>query len=98
MYGGYINEGDTSYVVVVTSEFSTDKAAIKSVINKKFKYLGLMGSSSKINKIFAELKNEGIGFSQLERIHTPIGIEISGETPEEIAISIAAEIIKVKHS
>ena len=95
--GDYVEEGDNSYVVVVTSEFSTDKAAIKSVINKKVKYLGLMGSSSKIHKIFSELENEGVDPKLLEKIHTPIGLEIKAESPEEIGISIAAEIIDIKH-
>jgi xanthine dehydrogenase accessory factor len=95
--GDYVEEGDNSYVVVVTSEFSTDKAAIKSVINKKVKYLGLMGSASKIHKIFSELENEGIDPKLLEKIHTPIGLEINAESPEEIGISIAAEIIDIKH-
>ncbi len=95
--GDYVEEGENSYVVVVTSEFSTDKAAIKSVINKNIKYIGLMGSASKIQKIFTELKNEGIDPTLLEKIHTPIGLEIRAESPEEIAISIAAEIIDIKH-
>lgn len=95
--GDYVEEGDNSYVVVVTSEFSTDKAAIKSVINKKVKYLGLMGSASKIHKIFSELENEGIDSASLKKIHTPIGLEIKAESPEEIGISIAAEIIDIKH-
>ena len=95
--GNYIEEGDSSFVIVVTAEYSTDKAALKSIINKNFKYLGLMGSGSKIYKIFSELKQEGIDQSLLNKINTPIGIEIKGESPEEIAISIAAEIIKVKN-
>ena len=95
--GNYIEEGDSSFAIVVTAEYSTDKAALKSIINKKFKYLGLMGSDSKIYKIFSELKEAGIDQSLLDKIHSPIGIEIKGESPEEIAISIAAEIIKVKN-
>lgn len=95
--GDYVEEGDYSYVVVVTSEFSTDKVAIKSVINKNVKYLGLMGSASKVHKIFSELKNEGIDPKLLKKIHTPIGLEIYAESPEEIGISIAAEIIDIKH-
>ncbi len=95
--GDFIEEGKNSYVIVVTSEFSTDKAAIKSVINKNVKYIGLMGSNSKIHKIFSELKDEGVDPKLLEKIHTPIGIEIKAESPDEIGISIAAEIINIKH-
>jgi len=57
-----------------------------------------MGSAKKIKSIFTQLMEEN-GFTQneLEKIHTPIGLEIFAETPEEIAISIASEIIKVKN-
>ena len=56
-----------------------------------------MGSTSKIHKIFSELKDEGADPKLLEKIHTPIGLEIKAESPEEIGISIAAEIINIKH-
>ncbi len=96
--GKFIKEGINSYVAVVTSSYSSDLCAIKSIINKKLNYIGLMGSRAKIKKIFDELKTSGFKPNQLKMIHAPIGIEINSETVEEIALSIAAEIISIKNS
>jgi xanthine dehydrogenase accessory factor len=96
--GKHIIEGEKSYAVVVTSEHVTDLAALKSIIPRKLKYIGLMGSKVKIRSIFEKLIENGIEPELLKKIHTPIGIEIEAESPEEIGISIAAEIIKVKNS
>ncbi|HED37641.1 MAG TPA: xanthine dehydrogenase, partial [Ignavibacteria bacterium] len=56
------------------------------------------GSKRKIINIFNALKEKGINRSLFSKVHTPIGIEIEAETPDEIAVSIAAEIIKVKNT
>ena len=95
--GDYIIEENKSYVVVVTPSHDGDKTALQIAINLNLKYIGSMGSKKKVDSIFAQLKNEGIAKNTLEKIHTPIGIEIEAESPEEIAISIAAEIIKIKN-
>jgi len=97
-FGNYVKEGEKSFVVIVTSKHFGDKEALQSVINKKIKYIGMMGSKKKIVTIFNALKKEGIEPKEFEKIHSPIGLEIEAETPEEIAISIAAEIIKVKNT
>ena len=75
-----------------------DEATLKSVIDKKVNYIGMMGSKRKIKSIFDALLADGIDGGLIQKVHTPIGIEIEAETPEEIAISIAAEIIKVKNT
>lgn len=95
--GKYIIEGDKTYAVVVTSNRDTDLIALKSIINKKLKYLGLMGSKLKIKNIFSSLIENGVNPESLKIVHAPIGIEIQAESPEEIGISIAAEIIKEKN-
>lgn len=96
--GNFIDKGENSYVAVVTASYPTDLLAIKSIIDKKMKYIGLMGSSTKLKKIFDELKMNGIKTGLLKTINAPIGIEVNSESVEEIAVSIAAEIIKVKNS
>lgn len=96
--GKHIREGDLSYVVIVTPMHKSDKVALKSVIDKKLKYLGMMGSKRKIKTIFENLIAEGVEPAKLEKVHTPIGLEIEANTPEEIAVSIAAEIISVKNN
>jgi xanthine dehydrogenase accessory factor len=93
----YIVEGNKTYVVIVSPNHDGDKDALQSVLNLNLKYLGSMGSKRKIKSIFNHLLNDGFTEKDLEKIHTPIGIEIKAETPEEIAISIAAEIIKEKN-
>jgi xanthine dehydrogenase accessory factor len=95
---GYkIIESERSYVIIVTPMHAGDSATLKSVINKNIKYIGMMGSKRKIKSVFDALRDNGIDEKLFERVHTPIGIEIEAESPEEIAISIAAEIIKIKH-
>ena len=96
--GEDIPEGDYSYVVIVTTAYPSDKAALLQVINKKVKYIGVMGSATKIKKIFDEAQKEGISQNKLKFVHAPIGEKISSNTPDEIAISIAAEIIRTKNS
>lgn len=86
------------YVVIMTFGYRTDDIALRALQEKKFKYLGVLGSKTKMRKLLADLKEEGIGEDILKRIHTPIGLPIKSETPEEIAISIAAEIIKIKNA
>jgi xanthine dehydrogenase accessory factor len=67
------------------------------LLGKEFKYIGLLGSKTKIEKMFDDYRKEGIDKKLLQQIHTPIGIPIKSQTPEEIAISIAAEIIREKN-
>jgi xanthine dehydrogenase accessory factor len=96
--GNEIIESERSYVIIVTPMHAGDKDTLKSVIDKNIKYIGLMGSKNKIKSIFDGLREDDINEKLFERVHTPIGIEIEAESPEEIAISIAAEVIKVKNS
>lgn len=96
--GCYIEEGEYSYAAIVTSALPTDKIALKQIINKKLKYIGLMGSEAKLKRIFDELEAEGIKKALLKKVNAPIGLKINSNTVEEIAVSIAAQIIKVKNS
>jgi len=96
--GNYIEEGGMSYVVIVSPLHTGDEAALKSVINKNLKYLGMMGSKRKIKTIRDNLILSGIDLELLSKVHMPIGLEIGAQTPDEIAVSIAAEIIRVKYS
>jgi xanthine dehydrogenase accessory factor len=90
--------GDHHYAVIMTMGYRTDEIALRALMNKELRYLGMLGSKTKIEKMFAALRAEGIDEKLLLRIHAPIGIHIKSETPGEIAVSIAAEIIKVKNS
>jgi xanthine dehydrogenase accessory factor len=92
-----IPSGKNNYVVIMTFGYRTDDIALRALLDKDFHYMGLMGSSKKIEKMFNDLRAEGVAEERLQKIHAPIGIFIKSETPEEIAISIAAEIIAVKN-
>ena len=96
--GGFIEEGEYSYIAIVTSALPTDKIALKQIIGKKLKYIGLMGSEAKLKRIFSELKEEGFKQSLFKKVNAPIGLNINSNTVEEIAVSIASQIIKVKNS
>jgi xanthine dehydrogenase accessory factor len=86
------------YVVVMTLGYRTDASVIRSLAGKEFRYFGVLGSKAKMATLMREMKAEGYDAGQLARIHTPIGIPINSRTPEEIAVSIAAEIISVKNA
>ncbi len=92
-----IPSGKNNYVVIMTFGYRTDETALKALLNKEVAYLGLLGSKKKIEKMFADLLQEGISQEKLSKIHAPIGMPVKSQTPEEIAVSIAAEIIKVKN-
>lgn len=96
--GKYVIDSNYSYNFVVTTGYISDKESIKQIISKKSRYIGLMGTERKIKKIFNECVKEGVEKSLLKRIKAPIGLDISSNTPEEIAVSIAAEVIKIKNT
>ena len=86
--GSRIIEGQRSYVIIVTPMHAGDKDTLKSVIYKNVKYIGLMGSNRKIKSTFEALLADGVDEELFKKVHTPIGIEIEAETPEEIAIGV----------
>jgi len=93
-----IPEGEDVYVVVMTLGYGSDKVVIKNLCDRHFKYFGVLGSKAKMATLMKELNDEGVPAEQIAKIHTPIGIPINSRTPEEIAVSIGAEIIAVKNA
>jgi len=92
-----IPPGDNHYVVIMTVGYRTDDIALRALLHKSFRYCGVLGSAAKIEKMFDAYRAEGISDTLLSRIHAPVGVNISSQTPAEIAVSIAAEMIKVRH-
>jgi len=86
----------SAYVVVVTRGHQHDLEAIRALAARDLKYLGLIGSRAKIARIYDALVSEGVPSERLERVHSPIGLEIGAVTPAEIAISILAELIAIR--
>lgn len=87
---------ETSYLVIVTRGHLYDGIVLEQAIKTRARYIGMIGSRRKIQTLFNHLLEKGVSKEDLDRIHAPIGIEIHAETPEEIAISIIAELIKVR--
>lgn len=93
-----IPSGPNQYVVIMTFGYRSDDMALRALLTRPFNYLGVLGSKTKMEKLFTEYRRDEIKEDLLQRIHTPIGLDINSQTPEEIAVSIAAEIIRVKNS
>ncbi|MEH7334519.1 XdhC/CoxI family protein [Neobacillus drentensis] len=87
------NLNEKSYVVIVTKD--GDDIVLKTALQFPCAYVGMVASKRKVIHIFNKLKSEGVTEEQLERVHSPIGIEMGSETTQEIAISIIGEIILV---
>jgi xanthine dehydrogenase accessory factor len=86
----------SAYVVVVTRGHTHDLDAMRALAARDLRYVGLIGSRAKVKKIWDELVKEGMPVECLQRVHAPIGLDIGGVSPEEIAISIVAELIAVR--
>ena len=89
--------GDDIYVVVMTLGYASDAIVIRQLIDHDIKYFGVLGSKAKMATLMKELRNDGLDAARLRRIRTPVGLPINSRTPDEIAVSIAAEIISVKN-
>jgi xanthine dehydrogenase accessory factor len=95
--GEYITDCRNDYAVIMTVGYRTDKIALQQLLKKEFYYLGMMGSEHKIETLLNELKAEGVSEAALKKVFTPIGVNIYSKTTPEIAVSIAAEIIREKN-
>lgn len=92
-------EADDAYIIVMTRGHMYDYESVRAALKIPSAYLGMIGSKKKIARIFGMLKNDdGFSDEEIARVFAPIGIDISAETPEEIAISIAAQIVQVRRS
>jgi xanthine dehydrogenase accessory factor len=87
---------ESSYLVIVTRGHIHDKNVLAQALKTDARYIGMIGSSRKRNIIYEKLIEEGFTRKELSGVHSPIGLEIGAETPEEIAVSIVAELIKVR--
>jgi xanthine dehydrogenase accessory factor len=85
-----------SYVVCVTRGHKHDETSLRLVAPSAAAYVGMIGSKRRVGAVLRHLIDEGIDPRAVERVHTPIGLDIGAETPEEIAVSIMAEIIRAR--
>lgn len=84
-----------SFAVIATRGHALDKEWLGALSALDLRYVGMVGSSRKIESVYSSLRQEGVPQGFLDRVHAPVGLEIEAETPEEIAVSILAEIIKI---
>jgi len=89
--------GRSSYVVLVTRGHQQDEVALRQVVNSPAAYVGMIGSRRRVQAVREQLLADGFDRARLDAVYAPIGLDIGAETPEEIAISIVAEMVKVMH-
>jgi xanthine dehydrogenase accessory factor len=86
-----------SYIVAVTRGYSIDVGLLPTLLDYDVAYVGVIGSRRRWTQALKELRENGVAAEKLGRVHAPIGLELNAETPEEIAVSIMAEIIMLKN-
>ena len=95
--GPLVGYPELTAVVVMTADYRTDVRALLGVADLPFPFVGLMGGRRKIGRIFAQLREEGMAQEALDRVHAPVGLDIGSDTPEEIAVSVAAQILRERN-
>ncbi|HET9326355.1 MAG TPA: xanthine dehydrogenase accessory protein XdhC [Candidatus Eisenbacteria bacterium] len=85
------------FAVVVTHDHALDQRLVQVLLERPLRFLGMVGSIPKQRKFALRLKARGYTAEQIGRLHTPLGIDIGAQTPEEIAVSIAAQLVAVRH-
>ena len=92
---GLVKSDGEALVVVMTASHTGDATVLSQMLPKSLKYLGMMASRATGKFVMDKMRSLGFSEKELGKVHTPIGIPIGSQTPAEIAISIAAEIVKV---
>lgn len=91
-----LNIDDSSYIVIVTRGHLYDGFVLEQAVKTNARYIGMIGSKKKIKTLYEILVKKGVSKETLNRVHAPIGLDINSETPEEIAVSIVAQLIKTR--
>ncbi|MGQ4809616.1 putative xanthine dehydrogenase subunit A [Candidatus Entotheonellaceae bacterium PAL068K] len=91
---GAFDFGQDDYVILVTRGHQHDQRILEQIWDCQARYIGMIGSKSKIAKMWKRLEARGIDRQYLNRVHAPIGLNIGADTPEEISISVVAELIR----
>jgi xanthine dehydrogenase accessory factor len=86
----------STYLLIATRGHQFDLACLRFCLQTPAQYIGLMGSIRKTKLLYEALEKEGVDKSSFERVYSPVGLQIGSETPEEIAVSVAAELVAVR--
>lgn len=89
-----ISADENTYIVIVTHGHAFDTECLEAALATRAGYIGMIGSMIKIRHVYGVLMKKGIKRSALEKVHAPIGLDIGAETPEEIAIAIAGQLVE----
>ena len=89
--------GADSYVVIVSRGHQMDELALRAVLDRPIPYVGMIGSRTKIANTIKSLRDTGVDEELIQKVYMPIGLDLGGQKPEEIAVSIMAEILAVKY-
>ncbi len=93
---GQLDTNDNSYIVIVTKGHKSDQTVLEKALKTNAKYIGMIGSRKKTSAILKNLNERNVPQQSLSRVYSPIGISIGALTPEEIAFSIVAELVKIR--
>ncbi|MBI3667220.1 MAG: XdhC family protein [Acidobacteria bacterium] len=93
-----LNVNESSYLVIVTRGHRDDMRVLRWAVSTPARYIGMIGSKRKAVNVIKELEKEGIPRERFERVHSPMGLELNAITPEEIAVSVVAEMIGVRRN
>lgn len=85
------------YIVIVTHSHQFDEFVLEKLIEKEFRYLGMIGSKKKVREILENMIKKGFKSELVKQVFSPIGFDIGSHTPEEIAVSVMAQIIAVRN-
>jgi xanthine dehydrogenase accessory factor len=88
-----LSPSPSSYILIFTPSHLSDMRVLRWATETKARYIGMMGSKRKVTGIFHELQKEGVPAERFEAVHAPVGLDIGAQPPEEIAISVVAEMI-----
>jgi xanthine dehydrogenase accessory factor len=91
-----LSPSESSFIVIVTRGHRDDMRILRWAVQTRARYVGMIGSRRKTVAIYKELQKEGVPAHLFERVHSPVGLDIGAVTPEEIAVSITAELIAIR--
>ncbi len=91
-----IQISEAAYIVIVTRGHRDDMRVLRWAVDTPARYVGMIGSKRKVITIYKELEKEGFSLEKFQNVHAPVGLEIGAITPEEIAVSIVAEMIAIR--
>ena len=93
----YISKGKYQYIAIMTHKYTDDKLVLSKLIRNQYAFIGILGSKAKLKTLWEVLLKEGFTQAELDTVYAPIGLAIKSQTPEEIAVSIAAQIVQVRN-